>query len=125
MLPIQALIPAVLFTALVLAAALQGLAASGHFPRSVKPLGSGPGLVVLFGTIVLTVISFAAGIDAALQLTPWYAAVIGGGLSVLVAPLVLQIFPDRFVDGRGALTVFAGVSLLLTIALMTLAIAAR
>jgi hypothetical protein len=124
MLPIKALMPAVLFTVLVLAAALQGLAASGHFPRSVKTLGSGLGPVVLFGTIVFTVVSFAAGIVAALQLTPWYAAVIGGGLAVLVAPLVLQVFPDRFVDGRGALTVFAGVNLLLAIALITLAIAA-
>jgi hypothetical protein len=124
MLPMKALIPAVLFAALVLVAALQGLAASGHFPRHVKTPGSGPGPAVLFGTIVFTVIGFGAGIVAALQLTPWYAAVIGGGLAVLVAPLVLQIFPDRFVDGRGALIAFAGASAALALALMTLAIAA-
>ena len=32
----------------------------------------------------------------------WYAAVIGGGLMVLIAPFVLQPFGDKFVNGRVA-----------------------
>ncbi|HEY6860178.1 MAG TPA: hypothetical protein VI358_10385 [Pseudolabrys sp.] len=44
---------------------------------------------------------------------PWYAAVIGGGLAILAAPLVLQQFTDTFVDGRASLLSFAGAGVLL------------
>jgi hypothetical protein len=36
-----------------------------------------------------------------------------GGLAILAAPLVLQQFPDRFVDGRASLLSFAAVGALL------------
>ena len=49
------------------------------------------------------------------QLIPWYAAVIGGGLAILAAPLVLQQFPDRFVDGRAALLSFAAAGIALAL----------
>jgi len=39
---------------------------------------------------------------------PWPALVLGGGAAILLAPITLQLFSDRFVDGRGALISFAG-----------------
>ena len=52
----------------------------------------------------------AAGVAArfAWMRLPWPATVIGSVLALLFAPLVLQSLPDRFVDGRRALIVFAG-----------------
>jgi len=93
--------------ALVLASSLQGLAASGHFPRRYDPFTSGFGQALLFGSIVLALISLAAGTVAGLRLVPWHTATIGGGLSILAAPPLLRVFPDSFVDGRGALLTFA------------------
>jgi hypothetical protein len=58
------------------------------------------------------------GLFAAWRLIPWYAAVIGGGAGVLVAPLVLQWFPDRFVDGKRGLMSFAAAALLLSLLLV-------
>ena len=46
--------------------------------------------------------------------------VIGGGLAILMAPLALQQFPDRFVDGRAALLSFAGASAALALLLVWL-----
>jgi hypothetical protein len=115
----EALIALALFMALVLASALQGLAASGHFPRADQP-ASGVAPLILFGTIALVALSLAAGSMAALRLLPWYAAVISGGLSVLVAPPVLQAFPDRFVDGRGSLLAFAATGAVLALSLVCL-----
>jgi hypothetical protein len=108
MLPPKVL-PTALFVALVLAASLYGLAASGHFPRSAKAPAPGVVAPVLFGSIVVVLACAIAGITAALPVVPWYVAVIGGGSAILAAPLVLQWFPDRFVDGRGALVAFATV----------------
>jgi hypothetical protein len=118
---IKVLAAAAAFAALVLVAALQGLSASGHFPRA-KDSRSGPGTVVLLGSIALGALSLAPGTVAALVLAPWYAVVIAGGLAVLAAPLVLQLFSDRFVDGHGALLVFAAAAGILAILLIALAI---
>jgi hypothetical protein len=60
--------------------------------------------------MALVTASLVGGTVAALKFIPWYAAVIGGGLSVLATPLVLQWFPDRFVDGRNALLAFSALS---------------
>jgi hypothetical protein len=125
MLSIETLIPTSLFMALMLAASLHGLAASGHFPRRYKASASGFGPIALFGSMALIIVCLAAGTLAALHLIPWYAAIIGGGISVLAAPLVLQWFPDGFVDGRGALVAFAGLSAVLAVLLMWLVAAAR
>jgi hypothetical protein len=54
---------------------------------------------------------------------PWYAAIIGGGGVILIAPLAMHPLPDRFVDGASALIVFSGASLLLAVAMTWLAIA--
>ncbi len=119
--PTDSLIPLILFMAFVLAASLHGLAASGHFPRGGK--ASIMETLLLFGTMALVAACAVGGTARALNLIPWYAAVIGGGLSILAAPLVLQWFPDRFVDGSGALAVFAGLSTGLAMLLIALAAA--
>jgi hypothetical protein len=119
-----ALIQTVLLMALVLAAALQGLAASGHFPRKRSAPGGPHALeaTILWGSLALTIVCAVVGLAAALRLAPWYAAVIGGGLSLLAAPPVLQLFPDRFVDGRGGLLTFAAACAVIAIILGRLAV---
>jgi hypothetical protein len=122
MLP-QAALPLALFTALLLFVSLHALAASGQFPREhrVPALASGFGAFILYGTIAAAFISLLVAFFAAWRLIPWYAAVIGGGLAILAAPLVLQQFTDRFVDGRGSLMSFAGIGALLAFLLIWLA----
>ena len=39
---------------------------------------------------------------------------LGGGAALLFAPLVLQLFPDPFVDGRAGLLVLATLAVALT-----------
>src|SRR5437764_7621582 len=115
MLQREAVVPLVLFVVLMLALSLYGLAASGHFPREHRrpALASGAGPSILYGSTAVAAAALAVGLFAAWRLLPWYALVIGGGGPMLAAPLVLQRFSDPFVDGRSALFVFAGVSLLL------------
>ena len=122
MLPDAALIPLVLFTAIVLFVSLHALAASGQFPREHRApvLVSGIGAIVLYGSIAVAFISLLTALFAAWRLIPWYAAVIGGGLAVLAAPLVLQQFTDRFVDGHGSLMTFAGAGAVLALLLIWL-----
>ncbi len=123
MLPQAVLIPLALFTALLLFVSLHALAASGQFPREHRApaLASGFGEFILYGTIAAAFISLLVAFFAAWHLIPWYAAVIGGGLAILAAPLVLQQFTDRFVDGRGSLMSFAGIGVLLAFLLIWLA----
>ena len=107
------LIPLLLFVLLILAATLHGLAASGHFPlqaSSAKPAFQQRHLT-LFGSIGVAFFALVAGTVAALRLTSWSTAIIAGGLSLLFAPLVLRLWPDRFVDGAGALVTFAAAAL--------------
>jgi hypothetical protein len=115
MLSAATVIPLVLFMALILVASLHGLAASGHFPRTPRPSASGVGPIISFGSMTVAIAGLASGIAAAVWFIPWYAAIIGGALSILAAPLVLQPFPDSFVDGRGALLTFAAASVALAI----------
>lgn len=107
----------------VLLAALYGLAASGHFPAEsrAQPLRRGWGAVVLWGTMIATGLSAATTLALAWRALPWYATVIGGGAALLFAPLLLQPLPDRFVDGRGGLIVFAAGAVLLAAAMWRLA----
>jgi hypothetical protein len=122
MLPNETLIPLVLFAALLLAFSLHTLAASGQFPRAYRApaLASGLGVIILYGTIAVATTSLVAALVAAWRLLPWYAAVIGGGLAILAAPIVLQTFPDRFVDGRASLLSFAAADALLALLLVWL-----
>ena len=123
MLPEAAIIPLALFTTLLLFVSLLALAACGQFPREHRApaLASGSGAFILYGTIAVAFISVLIAFFAAWRLIPWYAAVIGGGLAILAAPLVLQKFTDRFVDGRGSLMSFAGAGGLLALLLIWLA----
>ena len=109
MLPMNAVAPLALFMASLLALSLLGLAASGHFPseRRAPAFTSGSGPIVLFGSIAVSIAGLLMAFVGAWRLIPWYAAVIGGGLTILVAPLLLQRFSERFVDGRGALLIFS------------------
>lgn len=63
--------------------------------------------------MIVTAGSVAAGIATAWMLIPWYAAVIGGGGAILLAPLALQVFPDRIVDGKTVLIGFAAAAVVL------------
>jgi hypothetical protein len=103
------------FAAGVLAVALYGLAASGHFPRAERRPGAdaGPGSVLLWGTLALVAASAAVMLIASLWVLPWYLSVIAGGAALLFAPLILQPLPDSFVDGRGALLLFSAAAALL------------
>jgi uncharacterized membrane protein len=122
MLPNESLVPLVLLAALLLVFSLHTLAASGQFPREHRTpaLASGLGAIVLYGTIAVAMTSLAAALLAVWRLVPWYAAVIGGGLAILLAPLVLRQFPDRFVDGRASLVSFAAAGALLALLLVWL-----
>jgi hypothetical protein len=123
MLPTDAVIPLVLFVALLLTQSLLVLAASGHFPREHRApsLASGVGTIVLHGSVALAILCLLVGLGAAWRLIPWHAAIIGGGIAILVAPLVLQQFPDGFVDGRKSLLTFAGAGAALALLLIWLA----
>jgi len=123
MLPEAVLIPLFLFTALLHFVSLHLLAASGQFPREHRSpsLTSGFGALILYGTIAIAFASLLAAIFTAWTMIPWYTAVIGGGLAILAAPMVLQLFSDRFVDGRGSLVIFAAASALVALFLIWLA----
>ena len=111
------------FAVLMGAATLQGLAASGHFPRRGDGAKSAfqPGPRVLYGSIAIAFLALVAGSAAALRLTSWSAAIIAGGLALLFAPLLLRVFPDRFVDGAGALIAFTSAALAAAAVLIWLA----
>src|SRR4051794_8913123 len=95
------ILPLLVFMADLLAISLHGLAAAGHFPYEHRSpalrtrFASAP----LFGSIAVVCACFAVAIFFAWRRIPWYAAIIGGGVMVLTAPLLLQLFRDRFVDG--------------------------
>jgi hypothetical protein len=110
-----------LFMLALLSAALQGLAASGHFPAEHrKPaLQGAAGTFILFASIALTLASVIVAVYAVRGL-PWYALIIGGGGALLLAPLALQPFSDRFVDGRGAVLTFALAAMGYTLLSLTL-----
>ena len=99
----------VLFMALLLMVSMHALSASGHFPREhrSKNLASASGSMILFGTIGVALACMALGVFFVQAKVPWYAAIIGGGTVVLIAPLLLQMFSDRFVDGRVSLLAFS------------------
>lgn len=116
--PLPPLAELAVFMGLVLAFALFGLTASGHFPAEHRApaLRSGLGALILWGTMACALVMLGAAFVIAAGRLPLYAAVIGGGAMLLVAPLVLQGFPDSFVDSRLGLLSFAAVGLVLAAA---------
>jgi hypothetical protein len=101
------------YMALVLVLSLYGLTVSGHFPAEHRAasLRTGAGRVLLWATMVLCAALAVSVLAFAWQRLPVYAAVIGGGAMVLIAPLLLQPLPDGFVDGRCGLLTFASLGL--------------
>ena len=99
----------------VLLAALYGLAASGHFPAEFRAekLHRGLGALVLWATMAAAGLAVAVALLLAWRRLPWYAIVIGGGASLLFAPLLLQPLPDSFVNGRRGLIVLAAGAVML------------
>ena len=100
------------FAALVLAVALYALSLSGHFPSEHRgaALRGASGTIFIGVTAVLALASLAFGVGAGWSKVPWYVLIIAGGAAVLAAPLVLMKFPDQFVNGRGALAAFSGIT---------------
>jgi hypothetical protein len=100
------------FMALVLALSLYGLTVSGHFPAEHRAatLATPTGSLLLWSTLVLCAVLTVLAARFAWRHVPLYAAAIGGGAMLLLAPLLLQPLPDRFVNGRRGLLVFAGLA---------------
>ena len=100
---------ALLYTAalvvLVLAGALHVLAAAGHFPREHRDasLGSKLGSETLFCSLTIMAVCVLSGTIAAFRLIDWPVGIIGAGLSILAAPVLLRLLPDRIVDAGGTL----------------------
>lgn len=103
----------------MLTMSMYALAASGQFPLAhrTEPFRSALGGMVLFGSIALTFVALVAGIYFVHASIPWYALVIGGGLMMLITPLLLPNFSDKFVDGCGSLLMFSCLTVLLSGAL--------
>ena len=103
------------FMALMLVLSLYGLTVSGHFPEEHRAasLRTTSGQLLLWGTLALCSALAISALVFAWQRVPIYAAVIGGGAMVLIAPLLLQPLPDSFVNGRRALVIFTGVGIAL------------
>ena|SRR5689334_13229349 len=120
MLPVQSLVPLALFTTLFFVASLFVLTALGHFPRAARneTMSRGFGAVLLWGAIVVVALCVIVAVAAAWRFIPWFAALIAGGIAILVAPLALQYFSDAFVDGRRGVAIFAGLDLVLALALL-------
>ena len=114
----------VLLVALVTVLMLFGLTAAGHFPaeRRSSTWHCAAGDVILWGSMLVAALSAAAALWFAVRRLPWPQAVIAAGLGLLVAPLVLQRLPDRFVDSRRGLLALAGLAAALAVAAHRLAI---
>jgi len=109
-----------LFVLLILAVSLQALAASGQFPHEHRAAAfrAPAGAAVLFGSIAVSVIALLEGLLFAARAIPWYAAVIGAGLPILFAPLLLRPLPDSFVNGRAALLCFSTAAAILAFVML-------
>ena len=118
--PVNTWLNLLLFMALLLALSLYGLAASGQFPNEHRSqsLRSAFGGSVLFGSIIVSAICLVAGLIFVWRTVPWYAAVIGGGLVILAAPILLRPFSDAFVNGPSALLVFSGIAVATALAML-------
>jgi hypothetical protein len=121
--PLASAVPLLVFVALMLLASLAALSASGHFPKASRlpAIAKGFGPAILWMSIAVMATAVVSGAAAAWTLMPWYAVVIGGGGAILLAPLVLQRFPDRIVDGKSALIGFSAGAALFALLLYWLA----
>jgi hypothetical protein len=106
-----------IFMGLVLVLALYGLTVSGHFPAEFRDpsLKTTFGKTVLWATLVVACLLVIVAIAIAWRSLPLYATILAAGAMVLVAPLLLRPFPDRFVNGRGGLLAFAAIGVALAL----------
>ena len=104
------------FMAGILSAALYGLTASGHFPaeRREQKFRETQGALVLWSTLLVTLLSVGAMLVLAWRALPWYIALLGGGAMLLFAPMLLQPLPDSFVNGRRGLLAFCACAVAFT-----------
>lgn len=111
------------FMSLMLVLSLYGLTVSGHFPAEHRGpnLKGKLGAAVLWGSLALMMAILLVALAFAWRTLPTYAAIIGGGVMVLFAPLLLQPCPDSFVNGRRGLLTFAGAGLVLAVVAQRLA----
>jgi hypothetical protein len=112
-----------LLVASVLLAVLYGLAVSGHFPAHLRgaTLRQGWGALVLWGTMAATALAAGTAGWFGWRALPWPAAVIGGGIAMLFAPLLLRSLPDSFVNGRRALLVLSMGTVILAVLMWRMA----
>ena len=98
-----------LYTVSVALLALYGLTVSGHFPAEVRAphLKTGAGAAILWVTLAAACLAAIMVAWVASAVLHWTAVIIAGGAMLLAAPLLLRLFPDRFVDGLSGLVVFA------------------
>jgi hypothetical protein len=103
------------FMAGVLAVALYGLTASGHFPAETRAekFKRGSGALVLWASLAATGLAAAGMLTMACWILPWHLALLGAGGMLLFAPLLLQAMPDSFLDGRRGLVVLGTCAVLL------------
>lgn len=109
-----------LFMTAVLFLALFGLTASGHFPAEFRAdaLKRGAGAAILWLTMFAALVAGAITLSFAWNVLPWYATLIGGGMMLLLVPLLLQLLPDSFVNGRAALVTFSAAAGLAAFAML-------
>src|SRR5260370_38203761 len=87
--PASTILPLFLFMVLLLAAALCGLAASGHFPREHRSpaLRTTAGALILFGSMALAALSVAMGVALLWRHFSSPAPLIGGRGAGRFSPL--------------------------------------
>jgi len=109
-----------LFSGLVLLVTLYALALSVHFPAEHRraSLRSTRGRAILWGSTMAAGIAALLAIRLGIRALPWHIAVLAGGAAILLAPMFLKPLPDRLIDDRGGLVLFAGLASVL--ALMSL-----
>ena len=100
------------FGVVIMTATLLALTAAGHFPQSERlaRMKSGLGSAILWSSIITTCGATGAAIWTASSTVSWPEAIISASLGLLLAPMILQCFPDRFVDGRRGLIAWTTVT---------------
>ncbi len=101
-----------LFSALILAAAMFVLTAAGHFPAEHRSpiLRTPAGRALLWTSIATVALATATSVVAVWSRLPLYAMIITAGFAILVAPLCLQALTDDIVDGRLGLIALAAIT---------------
>ncbi len=98
-----------LFMAAIAFLALYGLTVSAHFPFEIRAaeLQTGIGALTMWTTVVTSAVAAVIVGGVAPRVLPWTSIIIGGGVVLLAAPLLVRAFPDRFVDRLAGVITFA------------------